>query len=193
MQAVIIILERNLKDVKPGETPLFSITPSKRLLALLKVTSTKYSQVSKTREVVEKWVVFLVDTGSPATFFNDATYTAMQFGGENAAVGNVAGVLFPRPQRSTNHFKDINLLGTDVLEKGTLIVDYPVGNFTWETGFIQSISDKHNATTQSISDKYNATIQSISDKHNATIQSYESLLLAAVVIILGQFAIIMRK
>ena len=66
-------------------------------------------------------VPFLIDTGSPQTFLCEDDYKIL---GIEAARNVYIEDVPCRPQISTEHFMDINLLGTDVLKKTSLFVDY---------------------------------------------------------------------
>ena len=100
-----------------------------RLLVLLRTTVEKpASGYGTTKKVFN--VPFLVDTGSPQTFLCEDDYKIL---GIEAARNVYIEDVPCRPQISTEHFMDINLLGTDVLKKTSLFVDYT--NLTLHLGF----------------------------------------------------------
>jgi hypothetical protein len=102
--------------VKDGEEPLFIVTRRLRTLAMLPVER----KIQRTATTF--WVPFLVDTGSPDTFFTQATIDALRL--DSAAHQSVFGERI-RLRTSSRGFSDINLLGTDVLDCACLVIDYP--------------------------------------------------------------------
>jgi hypothetical protein len=103
--------------VRNGEIRMFALSETLRAHALLRVRREKQGAPS-----TENWVPFLVDTGAPSTHFTQATITALALDTADHISVSDKRVLF---QTSTGRFSDINLLGTDVLQCGRLVVDYP--------------------------------------------------------------------
>ena len=64
---------------------------------------------------------FLIDTGAPSTFFCKATIDAINLDSADAIEVMGHGVAFAR---STARFAEINLLGTEVMYHGRLVIDY---------------------------------------------------------------------
>ncbi len=95
---------------------LYEVSSTFRLLVLLPTKTTKLGE--------EIWVPYLIDTGSPKTWLTKYTMDALGLG--DYSIYNeiyVANTLIQFAQ-SDLHFKDINLLGTDFMNKGSLIVNY---------------------------------------------------------------------
>jgi len=107
-----------------GEEPPVraDVSQGLRLLVLLRLTVEKASGYKSSKETF--FVPFLVDTGSPRTFLCEADYEKLGIG--NAKNTYIEGS-FAQPEKSSGHFEDINLLGTDVLRKTNLFVDYQAG------------------------------------------------------------------
>ena len=101
-----------------------------RLLVLLRTTVEEPASGDGTIRKKVFNVPFLVDTGSPQTFLCKDDYKIL--GIEAACFVYIEDVPC-RPQISTEYFMDINLLGTDVLRKTSLFVDYT--KFTVHLGF----------------------------------------------------------
>ena len=100
-----------------------------RLLVLLRTTVEKPARgCGTTRKVFN--VPFLLDTGSSQIFLCEDDYKIL---GIEAARNVYIEDVPCRPQISTEHFMDIKLLGTDVLKKTFLFVDYT--NLTLHLGF----------------------------------------------------------
>jgi len=86
-------------------------------------------------------VTFLTDTGAPQTYLSSATISALdmptlQFtlgGGSWTHIGNKR---FLTLSSTDDRFKDINLLGTDVLYKGVLTVDFPSGKLLFSSNLL---------------------------------------------------------
>jgi hypothetical protein len=90
-----------------------------RALGLLPVTtSTAGSEATF-------WVPFLIDTGSPATFFSKKTIDALEMDLADHIAIEGKQILW---QKSTRHFGTINVLGTDFLRHGDLSICYPTGS-----------------------------------------------------------------
>jgi hypothetical protein len=68
------------------------------------------------------WVLFLVDTGAPTTHFNRETTSVLKL--DKADSIHVMGERI-RYRESSLHFKDLNLLGADVLKSMDLTIRYP--------------------------------------------------------------------
>ncbi|CAE7225335.1 unnamed protein product [Symbiodinium sp. CCMP2592] len=107
-----------------GEEPPVraDISQGLRLLVLLRVTVEKASGYKSSKKTF--FVPFLVDTGCPQTFLCKADYEKLGIGNANNTY--IEGS-FAQPYESVGHFEDINLLGTDVLRKTNLFVDYQAG------------------------------------------------------------------
>ena len=89
------------------------------LLVLLRTVEKPVSGYGTKKKLFN--VPFLIDTGSPQTFLCEDDYKIL---GIEAARNVYIEDVPCRPQISTEHFMDINLLGTDVLKKTSLFVDY---------------------------------------------------------------------
>ena len=100
----------------PKDEPIFTITEALRTMVMMPVTSVT------AHEATTKWVPFLVDTGSPNTYFAAPTRAAL--GLDNCHHLEVLGKRI-QMHSSSHHFEEINLLGTDVLKHGTLTINYP--------------------------------------------------------------------
>ena len=87
-----------------------------RLVVLLRITVEK-----PTRATTRLNVPFLVDTGSPQTFLCKDDHEIL--GIEERDFVYIEDAI-SKPQISTGPFKDINVLGSDVLRKTSLFVDY---------------------------------------------------------------------
>ena len=100
-----------------GNQPIVKTTQTHRVVALMPVYT--MSARKSTRCI---GVPFLVDTGSPSTFF-EATNAVRQ----NYDIVDYIVVLEQKVnyQASSGHYSDINLLGTNVLQNTRLIVDFP--------------------------------------------------------------------
>ena len=109
-------------DQSPPQTRV-EITAGQRLLVLLRVTvetpAKGYSTTKKTFNVP-----FLLDTGSPQSFMCQEDYNKL--GLDSARNVYIEGCAV-NVRKSTEHFEDINLLGTDVLRKTSLLVNYTAG------------------------------------------------------------------
>ena len=111
MEPFSVVLLNPLKDLERIE-----ITATYRLLVLL---PTKKNQKSQ-----EIWVPYLIDTGSPQTFLTNLSRSALGLG--DYAIDYeiyVAGCKI-RFGQASDHFSDINIIGTDLLARGNLIVSY---------------------------------------------------------------------
>mmetsp|Transcript_1465 Transcript_1465/g.2081 ORF Transcript_1465/g.2081 Transcript_1465/m.2081 type:complete len:273 (-) Transcript_1465:29-847(-) len=107
--------------VKDESKKFLTISGTKRLIAMLPVTSVGANHSNN----FTIWVPFIVATGSRQTYFNKATVKALNADiAENILVDGVK-IWY---HNSVDHFEDINLLGTDVLESGVLNIDYPNKN-----------------------------------------------------------------
>jgi hypothetical protein len=104
-------------DVREGETPLFAVNDGLRVLALLPVKRILCRDIT-----TAKWVPFLVDTGAPSTHFTQATVDALKLNTADRILVMEEPITF---RTSTNHFIDINVLGTDVLKCARVLIDYP--------------------------------------------------------------------
>lgn len=100
--------------------PICCVSTTLRTLALMP-TKTEHSHL---------WVPFLVDTGSLRTYICKNTVTATCCDTSSYLLINGVKVNWAM---SSNHFEDINLLGTDVLGHGTLYINYSNGNVELET------------------------------------------------------------
>ena len=109
-------------EVEPlAVAPLLRITDNLRVFALL-VLSVIPTAATETTFVKHFLVPFLVDTGSPTTFFTEKTTKKLLL--DTADLIEVHGN--PVPYRAAvGHFADVNLLGTDVLKACQLWIDYP--------------------------------------------------------------------
>ncbi|OLP79948.1 hypothetical protein AK812_SmicGene39700 [Symbiodinium microadriaticum] len=107
-----------------GEEPPVraDIAQGLRLLVLLRLTVEKASEYKSVKKTF--FVPFLLDTGSPQTFLCKDDYDKLGIG--DARNTYIEGK-FANPCISSGHFEDINLLGTDVLRKTNLFVDYQAG------------------------------------------------------------------
>ncbi|CAE7681576.1 unnamed protein product, partial [Symbiodinium microadriaticum] len=107
-----------------GEEPPVraDIAQGLRLLVLLRLTVEKASEYKSVKKTF--FVPFLLDTGSPQTFLCKDDYDKLGIG--DARNTYIEGY-FANPCISSGHFEDINLLGTDVLRKTNLFVDYQAG------------------------------------------------------------------
>jgi len=119
---------RELGVFQPVKDPkkkfLFVVKETLRTLAMLPVQSRSYNGPTTTL-----WVPFVVDTGSGRTYFNKATMSVLRMNEPNV-VTLVDGVPVDLHE-SGSHFEDINLLGTDVLGRGVLHIDYPARQTTF--------------------------------------------------------------
>ena len=100
-----------------GNQPIVKSTQTHRVVALMPV----YTMTArKTTRCIG--VPFLVDTGSPSTFFEPTK--AVELGYD---VVDYVVVLDQKVNyvASSGHYSDINLLGSNVLQNTRLIVDYP--------------------------------------------------------------------
>ena len=95
---------------------LFALSKTHRALALLPVTTVR-ATIATTA-----WAPFLVDCGSPGTFFSRQTETALKLDTADHVRVCDKGLIF---QQSSGHFDSINLLGTDVMRHGELLIRYP--------------------------------------------------------------------
>lgn len=119
----------NLENAFPGkvhapvaasDSPQFQILATGlRAVGLLPVRTIVAKKPS-----VARWVPFLIDTGSHQTFFNDQSIKALALD-----VADHIEIFSSRVNlaRSSHHFDDINLLGTDFLRYCELRVNYPAG------------------------------------------------------------------
>jgi hypothetical protein len=105
-------------EVAAGEAPVFVLSESLRALAVLPVVR---SLPDKSEEKAV-WVPFLVDTGASTTHFNRETTSLLKL--DKADSIRVMGEPI-RYRESSHRFKDLNLLGTDVLKSMDLVVKYP--------------------------------------------------------------------
>ena len=107
-----------------GEEPpaRADISQGLRLLVLLRMTVEKASGYKSVKKTF--FVPFLLNTGSPQTFLCKDDYDKLGIG--DARNTYIEGQ-FANPCISSGHFEDINLLGTDVLRKTNLFVDYQAG------------------------------------------------------------------
>ena len=109
--------EKVHKPVKPGEEPMFNITTGQRTLALLPVRTVVARQKGEFM-----WVPFLIDTGSPSTFFTHTTIAELGLGSaDHIEIWSDKRVVL---RESSHHFDDINLLGTDFLVHCDLHIYY---------------------------------------------------------------------
>jgi hypothetical protein len=107
------------QKVDPNHGPVrFAISKSHRLLTLMRV-STMFHRNTETF-----WVPFLINTGSPSTFFTKRTIEALEIDVADHVAVEGQGILW---HKAVGHFDDINLLGTDVLHHGVLTIHYPAG------------------------------------------------------------------
>ena len=106
-------------QVKSNPLPdreISEISPTDRLLVLLPTKTTKTGE--------ELWVPYLIVTGSPQTFLTNRTRFALNIPDYSLHYEiYIAGVKI-RFGCSTNRFEDINILGTDILSRGNLVVSY---------------------------------------------------------------------
>ena len=115
----------NMKEIR--ELGVFERVkdPSKKLLALTNTLRTVGMLPVESRPSkgpsTKLWVPFIVDTGSRQTYFNKKTAEKLNLESANLVLVDDVKV---RYQISGNHFQDLNLLGTDVLGKGVLHIDY---------------------------------------------------------------------
>jgi hypothetical protein len=97
----------------------FALSDFDRALGLLPVTtSTAGSEATF-------WVPFLIDTGSPATFFSKKTIDALKMDLARHVAIEEKRILW---WEATGRFEGINLLGTDFLRHGDLSICYPTGS-----------------------------------------------------------------
>jgi hypothetical protein len=111
------------EPVVAGAAPQFHITTGHRLLGLLPVRTRTNRVYTDAR-----WVPFIIDTGSPATYFTKATADALNLTTVDHIEIFDKGVIY---RASGLRFDDINLLGTDFLEHCILHVDYPTQSNTY--------------------------------------------------------------
>jgi len=110
--------------VKQGEECQFRALSTLRVLALLPVRTKTGSKWS-----AAKWVPFLVDTGSNATYFCASTKKALKMD----VADNFEVLEFPLLFReSSGYFADINLLGTDVMRHCRLEINYTTSKVVLE-------------------------------------------------------------
>jgi hypothetical protein len=100
-----------------GNQPIVKSTQTHRVVALMPVYT-----VTARKSTRCIGVPFLVDTGSPSTFFEPTK--AVELGYD---VVDYVVVLEQRVNyvASSGHYSDINMLGSNVLQNTRLIVDYP--------------------------------------------------------------------
>ena len=110
--------------VKEGEECHFCISPTLRVLALLPVRTKTGSKWS-----AAKWVPFLVDTGSNATYFCASTRKALEMDVADNFEVLECPLLF---HESSGRFEDINLLGTDVMRHCRLEINYTTSKVVLE-------------------------------------------------------------
>jgi hypothetical protein len=102
-------------DPSLGPERRFALSQSLRVLGLFPVTtSTGGSEATF-------WVPFLIDIGSPATFFSKKTIDALKLDlADHIAVEGKRIVW----TEATGHFDDLNVLGTNFLQHGGLSIRY---------------------------------------------------------------------
>ena len=129
----------NLKEVFPKThkpvgsdpiEPILCLSATNRTLALLPVTRT-YLRV----KYGPHYVPFLLDTGSPQTFFTTHTIAQLELQKSDRIEVLSKPVIF---RQSSGHFDDINLLGMDFLISTKLVLDYPGRVLTLETTQVSS-------------------------------------------------------
>jgi hypothetical protein len=104
--------------VKPSEAPMFKIVaPGIRTVGLLPVRTVVAKEKSAYR-----WVPFLIDTGAHQSFFTDTSIQALSLDtADHIEIWSDKRVTF---SKSSHHFDDINILGTDFLQHCDLHVFY---------------------------------------------------------------------
>jgi hypothetical protein len=103
------------QKVDPSLPSRFRLSNELRTLGLLLVTtSTAGSEATF-------WVPFLIDTGSPATFFCKKTIDALKMDRADHIAVEGQRILWCE---ATEHFDDLNVLGTNFLRHGKLSVCY---------------------------------------------------------------------
>eukprot|EP01062_Namystynia_karyoxenos_P051586 TRINITY_DN40600_c0_g1_i1.p1 TRINITY_DN40600_c0_g1~~TRINITY_DN40600_c0_g1_i1.p1 ORF type:complete len:364 (+),score=68.01 TRINITY_DN40600_c0_g1_i1:86-1177(+) len=127
--------QRITETRRPPNRALLSMRNA-RPLVLLPLSLEKELPTGKPGRIPKKWqharwVTFLVDTGSPATFLCQHTLREFDIVHPGASIksrftsgaGNGAVALF-FAQQSEGHINGINVLGTDVLHGGSIRLDY---------------------------------------------------------------------
>lgn len=104
------------------EEPKFALSATDRALTLMPVT-TRTGDKETTA-----WAPFLIDCGSPGTFFAAKTIEALKLGEADHVAIMGKQVLW---HQSTGHFDDINLLGTSFLRGGELRIRYAAGEVSF--------------------------------------------------------------
>mmetsp|Transcript_51111 Transcript_51111/g.94594 ORF Transcript_51111/g.94594 Transcript_51111/m.94594 type:complete len:270 (+) Transcript_51111:64-873(+) len=94
------------------------ITGSLRCIVLLQVSAHTGGNITGLR------IPFLLDTGSPGTYLCAAD--SRKLGADHADFVRIEGHLV-NVQPSSSHFEEINLVGTDILKKYKVSIDYRLG------------------------------------------------------------------
>jgi hypothetical protein len=98
------------------QEPMFALSATDRALALMPITTTTGGKQ------MTAWAPFLIDCGSPGTFFTPKTIDALKLDTADHVAVMGKRVLW---NQSGGHFDDLNLLGTNFLRGGDLLIRYP--------------------------------------------------------------------